>query len=110
MKKKGMGVLILSLATLFLPSCVYFRPSGPCFGVGCPAHTPGESGQYKKGEAPKAQNASAQPAGQPAANSQVANAANAPQVANPQTATQQSKQGRFTAFLRQSKEQLKAWF
>jgi hypothetical protein len=110
MTKKATGVLIMFLATLFLPSCMYFRPSGPCFGVGCPAHTVGENGQYKKSEAPKPQNANAQPGNPPAASTQVASAANAPQVANSQTATQQSKQNRFTAFLQQSKAQLKALF
>jgi len=111
MKKKAAGVLILLLSTLLLSSCLYFRPTGPCFGVGCPSHTVGQNGQYKAGEAPKAQNANAQPVNQPTANAQVATApaANA-QVANRGTATQQSKQGRFAAFLQQSKAQLKSLF
>ncbi len=116
MKKKAAGVLILVLSTLSLSSCLYFRPTGPCFGVGCPSHTVGQNGQYKAGEAPKTQNANDQPANQPTANAQVATAqdATAPaanaQVANSGTATQQSKQGRIAAFLQQSKAQLKSLF
>ena len=69
MKKKPAGILILTggtiliLSMLSLTGCYYLRPTGPCFGVGCPARTVGQNGQYKKGEGPKAQNASAQPKG-----------------------------------------------
>jgi hypothetical protein len=63
MKKKATGALIFTGATILLLSalsltgCYYLRPTGPCLGVGCPARTAGQSGQYKKNESPKAQNA-----------------------------------------------------
>ncbi len=66
MKKKvaGMlifaGVMILLVSMLSLTGCYYLRPTGPCFGVGCPARTVGQNGQYKKGEGPKTQSATAQ--------------------------------------------------
>jgi hypothetical protein len=59
MSKKLSGMLILCVATLWVSGCSYFRATGPCFGVGCPARTVGQSGQYKPGQAPKAQNATA---------------------------------------------------
>jgi hypothetical protein len=61
MKKKATGALIftsttvLLLSALSLTGCYYLRPTGPCLGVGCPARTAGQSGQYKKDESPKAQ-------------------------------------------------------
>jgi hypothetical protein len=61
MKKKAKGALnftsvtILLFSTLSLTGCYYLRPTGPCLGVGCPARTAGQSGQYKKNESPKAQ-------------------------------------------------------
>jgi hypothetical protein len=60
MKKRtaNLGILtggaILLLSLLSLTGCYYLRPTGPCLGVGCPARTVGQSGQYKKNEAPKA--------------------------------------------------------
>ena len=63
MKKESLGILkfaggmILLLSLLSLTGCYYLRPTGPCLGVGCPARTAGQSGQYKKNESPKAQTA-----------------------------------------------------
>jgi hypothetical protein len=63
MKKKATKALIFTSATILLLSalsltgCYYLRPTGPCLGVGCPARTVGQSGQYKKNESPKAQKA-----------------------------------------------------
>jgi hypothetical protein len=63
MKKKASGALIftgatiLALCTLTLTGCYYLRPTGPCLGVGCPARTVGQNGQYKRKEGTKAQNA-----------------------------------------------------
>ena len=58
MSKKLSGMLILCVSTTFwLSGCAYFRATGPCFGVGCPARTVGSNGQYKPGQAPKAQTA-----------------------------------------------------
>jgi hypothetical protein len=54
------GGTILVLCMLSLTGCYYFRPTGPCLGVGCPARTAGQSGQYKKNQSPKAQNAQGQ--------------------------------------------------
>ena len=51
------GATILLLCTLSLTGCYYLRPTGPCLGVGCPARTVGQNGQYKKNEGSKAQNA-----------------------------------------------------
>ena len=51
------GGAILLLSMLSLTGCYYLRPTGPCLGVGCPARTVGQSGQYKKNEAPKGQTA-----------------------------------------------------
>ncbi|MFZ3330797.1 MAG: hypothetical protein WA197_09210 [Candidatus Acidiferrales bacterium] len=60
MSKKLSGMLLLCVsATLWLSGCAYFRSTGPCFGVGCPARTAGSNGQYKPGQAPKAQTAKA---------------------------------------------------
>src|SRR5580658_943112 len=59
MSKKLSAVLILCMSTMCLSGCYLFRVPGPCYGVGCPTGTAGGSGQYKPGEAPKAQNASA---------------------------------------------------
>jgi hypothetical protein len=78
MSKKLSGMLILCVAALWLSGCSYFRATGPCFGVGCPARTVGRSGQYKPGQAPKAQNATVPhataPATQPSDSAQVASA------------------------------------
>lgn len=51
---------LILLSTLSLAGCYLLQPTGPCFGVGCPAHTVGQNGQYKKGEGPKPQPANAQ--------------------------------------------------
>jgi hypothetical protein len=59
----------LILSTFSLAGCYFLQPTGPCFGVGCPARTVGQSGQYKKGEGPKSQ----QPANAQNNNSQPAN-------------------------------------
>lgn len=93
MSKKLSGLLILCVSTLWLSGCVYFRATGPCFGVGCPAHTVGQNGQYKPGQAPKAQTAvtsrSAAPNAQVAANATVA--ANSPAAPASQPAPAQAK-------------------
>ncbi|MGA2844055.1 MAG: hypothetical protein ABSF68_01405 [Candidatus Acidiferrales bacterium] len=54
------GGMILVASMLSLTGCYYLRPTGPCFGVGCPARTVGQNGQYKKGEGPRTQTANAQ--------------------------------------------------
>jgi hypothetical protein len=59
MSKKLSGMLILCLGALWMSGCAYFRATGPCLGMGCPAHTAGQNGPYKSGQAPKAQNAAA---------------------------------------------------
>lgn len=76
MSKKLSGMLILCVSTTFwLSGCAYFRATGPCFGVGCPARTVGSNGQYKPGQAPKAQTATGSrgtaPGSQTAANTAV---------------------------------------
>jgi len=65
MKKKTSNLplfaaFLILLSTFSLAGCYLLRPTGPCFGVGCPAHSVGENGQYKKGEGPKSQTANAQ--------------------------------------------------
>ena len=57
MSNKLSAVLILCMSTVCLSGCDLLRATGPCYGVGCPSGTAGASGQYKPGEAPKAQNA-----------------------------------------------------
>jgi hypothetical protein len=59
MSNKLSAVLVLCMSTICLSGCDLLRATGPCYGVGCPGGTPGHSGQYKPGEAPRAQNASA---------------------------------------------------
>jgi hypothetical protein len=64
MKKKTsklplFAAFLISLSTFSLAGCYLLRPTGPCFGVGCPARTVGQNGQYKKGEGPKSQPANA---------------------------------------------------
>jgi hypothetical protein len=98
MSKKLSGVLVLCVsATVWLSGCAYFRATGPCFGVGCPARTAGANGQYKPGHAPKAQTATASrgtaPAPQVAVNAAVTSnpqSAEAPKAA-PQVAPAQAK-------------------
>jgi hypothetical protein len=84
MSNKLSAVLILCMSTVGLAGCDLLRATGPCYGVGCPGGTPGHSGQYKPGEAPKAQNASA-PAPAPTRTASVAAPANTVQ---PDAATQ----------------------
>jgi hypothetical protein len=67
----------LILSTFSLAGCYLLQPTGPCFGVGCPAHTVGQEGQYKKGEGPKSQ----QPANAQKKDSHLANAQSGPQPA-----------------------------
>ena len=97
MSNKLSGMLVLCVSALYLSGCAYFRATGPCFGVGCPARTVGSKGQYKSGQAPKAQTAVAQrgttPIRQSAANTAVNSnpqPADAAQAA-PQTAPVQAK-------------------
>jgi hypothetical protein len=54
------AAFLILLSTFSLAGCYLLRPSGPCFGVGCPARTVGQNGQYKKGEGPKSQPTNAQ--------------------------------------------------
>jgi hypothetical protein len=61
MRSKLAYGFILAAAASCLTGCSYFRPTGPCFGTGCPARTVGQSGQYKLGQGPKSANASAAP-------------------------------------------------
>jgi hypothetical protein len=87
MSNKLSAVLILCMSTVGLAGCDLLRATGPCYGVGCPGGTPGHSGQYKPGEAPKAQNASA-PAPASTRSASVAAQANTVQPDAPtQTAT-----------------------
>jgi hypothetical protein len=37
MRKRLGCSLILLLSTVYMSGCVYFRPVGPCYGVGCSA-------------------------------------------------------------------------
>ncbi len=60
MRKRLTGILVLAVCTATLDGCAFMRNTGPCLGVGCPAGTPGQSGQYKLGEAPKQQQQPAQ--------------------------------------------------
>jgi hypothetical protein len=53
MRSKLAYGLILAAAASCLAGCSYFRPTGPCFGTGCPARTVGQNGQYKMGQGPK---------------------------------------------------------
>jgi hypothetical protein len=59
MSNKLSAVLVLCMSTMCLSGCDLLRVTGPCYGVGCPGSSAGHSGQYKPGEAPKAQNSSA---------------------------------------------------
>jgi hypothetical protein len=83
MSNKLSAVLILCMSTACLAGCDLLRVTGPCYGVGCPGGTAGRNGQYKPGEAPKAQNASA-PAPAPA---QAASAPAQSAIAPAQTAS-----------------------
>lgn len=39
MSKQLNAILVLCVTTISLSGCAYFRATGPCLGVGCPAHT-----------------------------------------------------------------------
>lgn len=65
MRKRLRGILVVVACTASLSGCAWMRFSGPCFGVGCPAGTPGESSQFKLGEGPKAVPPQAQAQAQP---------------------------------------------
>ena len=95
MSNKLSAVLILCMSTVSVAGCDLIRVAGPCYGVGCPSGTAGGSGQYKPGDAPKAQNASVPaPAKSATAPSQTASATaqpNAPaQATSAQTAPAQA--------------------
>src|ERR1700679_1340671 len=85
MRSKLAYGFILAAAASCLAGCSYLRPTGPCFGTGCPSRTVGQSGQYKLGQGPKptatatAAPNSTQPAG-PTANALATQ--NAPVVQN----------------------------
>jgi hypothetical protein len=84
MRNKLRSVLILCMSTVCLSGCDLLRVAGPCYGVGCPGGTEGRNGQYKPGEAPKAQNAATPaPAKTAAAPAQSASAAAQPNIALP---------------------------
>jgi hypothetical protein len=84
MRNKLSSVLILCISTVCLSGCDLLRVTGPCYGVGCPGGTAGHNGQYKPGEAPKAQNVSAPaPAKSAAAPTQNASAATEPNIVEP---------------------------
>ena len=61
MRSKLAYGFILAAAASCLAGCSYLRPTGPCFGTGCPARTVGQSGQYKLGQGPKSATATAAP-------------------------------------------------
>jgi hypothetical protein len=86
MRKRLSAILAVVACTASLSGCAFIHYTGPCFGVGCPAGTPGESSQYKMGEGPKAAppqaNAQSQPQPQPPAQQQ----------SQPQTQTQPTPQ------------------
>jgi hypothetical protein len=53
MRNKFACLVILAAASACLSGCSYLRPTGPCFGTGCPSRTVGQKGQYKLGQGPK---------------------------------------------------------
>jgi hypothetical protein len=86
MRNKLSSVLILCISTVCLSGCDLLRVAGPCYGVGCPGGTAGHNGQYKPGEAPRAQNASAPaPAKSATAPTQNVSAATQPNIVLPST-------------------------
>jgi hypothetical protein len=87
--KLPLFAVILILSSFSLAGCYLLQPTGPCFGVGCPSHTVGQNGQYKKGEGPKSQ----QPANAQSKDSQPANAQSSPQPA--QSTQPAPKEGNF---------------
>jgi hypothetical protein len=89
MSKKFSVVLILCVSSIGLSGCSWLGVAGPCFGVGCPASAAGHSGQYKLGEAPKAQNAQV-PAQNASAPAQTASSTKSQNTAATQSASRQS--------------------
>jgi hypothetical protein len=87
MSNKLSAVMVLCMSTMCLSGCDLLRVAGPCYGVGCPAGTAGGSGQYKPGEAPKAQNASA-PAPTKSAAAPIQNATAQPNGVQPDASAQ----------------------
>ena len=84
MRNQLSSVLIFCILTVCLSGCDLLRVAGPCYGVGCPAGTAGHNGQYKPGEAPKAQNAAPPaPTKSVAAPAQSAAAAPQPNIVQP---------------------------
>jgi hypothetical protein len=102
MSKKLSGMLILCVGAFWMSGCAYFRATGPCFGVGCPARAVGQNGQYKPGQAPKAQNAAAPrataPSTQASDNAQVASTLQAAPVQVKAAETKSSAPNKFTEF------------
>jgi len=86
MRKRLSAILAVVACTASLSGCAFIHYTGPCFGVGCPAGTPGESSQYKMGEGPKAAPPQAQAQNAAPAQSQPQ------QQSQPQTQTQSSAQ------------------
>jgi hypothetical protein len=54
MRKKLGFLLILMLSTVSLSGCLFLRPVGPCYGVGCPALTSEQAARPGKAQASKA--------------------------------------------------------
>lgn len=89
MRNNLSAVLILCMSTVCLSGCDLLRVAGPCYGVGCPGGTEGRNGQYKPGEAPKAQNAATPvPAKSAAAPSQSASTTAQPGIVQPDAPAQ----------------------
>jgi hypothetical protein len=96
--RKNLGfLLILVLSTLCFSGCLYLRPLGPCYGVGCPALTSQQTPQNAGAQpaTPSSQAAQNQPSqSQSAANqpgwAQTSQSASAPAAENqaPQTQAQ----------------------
>lgn len=84
MRKRLSAILAVVACTASLSGCAFIHYTGPCFGVGCPAGTPGESSQYKMGEGPKA--------APPQAQAQAAAQSQSQHQSQPQTQTQSSAQ------------------
>jgi hypothetical protein len=53
-------LLILLVSTLCLTGCLYLRPVGPCYGVGCPALTSSQNAPQNQGQPPAAQSQTTQ--------------------------------------------------
>ncbi len=92
MSNKLSAVLILCISIVCLSGCDLLRVTGPCYGVGCPSGTAGGSGQYKPGEAPRAQNASTPgPAKSAGAPSQTASTTAQPGIVQPNAPAQPAR-------------------